>query len=550
MRFAAFFGFLLLAIPTSLPAQVETGDIKQSAGCAVAGVTGPVIVNCPQLNPRALRELNKLLKKEFATIVGDRDQRIRELTETANKWEERYFELTKSLQALALDDEMGKRAEQLLEAGELDQAGQLLDQLLSNGEKQVEAQGQYEFDRATLYALQFKPGEALKHAERADAYRPDTPKYVELYADLLFEEQQLSGAAEAYNRLLRLLRAEPDTDSSRNSAIAATLLRLSFVYTLADQTADALKADQAVLDFCRRQVHPSQACLRDEVGALSQMGFLQGRQFEFESASESLNTAVQMARELSDPEDPESREPLARSLTDLGLVEMKMGRFDSSLQHFEEAKNEYERLARLRPQRFQPALATVLNNEGMLFRRMERLDAAQETYTKALEIRSALAKADSAGFLPDEAATLNNRANLERQTGRFTQAEADYNSALAIQRGLQKNDSRLYRMDLAYTLNGLGVLYAQTNRAEQAIAPLSESLDFRYSLAAENPKIYTNDVLSGLDNLAHALHLVNKPQAISRFCQESATRLDKLGISPELSKAPAYEALCGVSSGG
>jgi hypothetical protein len=104
-------------------AQISTGPVTQKASCAVAAVTGNVTVNCPGLDPAIVRILNE----QFKARLKDRDLRLDQAVKEVNDWRDRYLDLSSRLADLGENDARKRKAEDLLQAGKLDEASQVLD---------------------------------------------------------------------------------------------------------------------------------------------------------------------------------------------------------------------------------------------------------------------------------------------------------------------------------------------------------------------------------------------------------------------------------------
>jgi len=183
--------FVALCAHPAVARQMTIGDVKQEAKCAVAGVQGNVTVNCPSGVPRSTV---RLLNKQFAARLKDREARIAELTGEVNEWKDRFDKLTARLEMPGMDEELRRQADKLLRAGKLEEAGQILDKILESGEEELEQLARVHFDRASLFELQSEPLWALPHYEKALSYRPNNPDYAEAYGQILCAEHDYQKA--------------------------------------------------------------------------------------------------------------------------------------------------------------------------------------------------------------------------------------------------------------------------------------------------------------------------------------------------------------------
>lgn len=111
-------------------AQVALTTVQKSTGwCSpnIANVSGSVTVNCIGVDPRALKRLNAELNRRNLQLAD----RIRE----ADEWTKRYKELEARLSQAGDDRVLARKAEGYLRQGELEKAGNILDQILRSGRR-------------------------------------------------------------------------------------------------------------------------------------------------------------------------------------------------------------------------------------------------------------------------------------------------------------------------------------------------------------------------------------------------------------------------------
>ncbi len=152
---------------------------------------GNVTITCTDIPEKALAQLNEFLSDlrtigNFNDLLDMKNEKLHrtELTlqekiAEAEQWAQRYKELEGSLQAED-DNELSKQALAALQAGDLNKAGELLDQLIAQREqtvdKMVDKVASDHFNRAEVFELQFKSIQALPHAEKAYRYRPENTR--------------------------------------------------------------------------------------------------------------------------------------------------------------------------------------------------------------------------------------------------------------------------------------------------------------------------------------------------------------------------------------
>src|SRR5580765_708930 len=132
---------------------------------AIANVTGKVTVNCIGVDPRALARLNTELNRKNLELAA----KIRE----ADRWAAGYKELEEQLRQAGDNSALSRQAEEYLQAGELEKAGAVLDQILNKEESSVDRAAIDHYNRGQLFELQFRPVDALPHFQTAYQYRPE-----------------------------------------------------------------------------------------------------------------------------------------------------------------------------------------------------------------------------------------------------------------------------------------------------------------------------------------------------------------------------------------
>jgi tetratricopeptide (TPR) repeat protein len=118
----------------------------------------------------------------------------------------------------------------------------------------VERVASNHFNCAQIFALQFKPLEALPHYETAYRYRRNNPEYAHAYAYVLQSQNRHAEAEDIYQANLKTLRELADTTSSTAPpGVAATLNNLANLYSDIQRLQEAEEAYQEALTI-RRQL--------------------------------------------------------------------------------------------------------------------------------------------------------------------------------------------------------------------------------------------------------------------------------------------------------
>jgi len=178
--------FIILYVVTTPKNKVLAQTTAGWCSPNIANVTGSVTVTCIGVDPRAQEKLNAELRFSKAEVA----EKLRQ----ANEWAERYHELEKRLANSEWQNELSRRAEQFLHEGELAKAGQVLDQILQNDEKNVDRIAADHYNRALAFLLQFRPVDALPHLAKAYQYRPEHWGYGEVYGTVLLEQNDFGPA--------------------------------------------------------------------------------------------------------------------------------------------------------------------------------------------------------------------------------------------------------------------------------------------------------------------------------------------------------------------
>jgi tetratricopeptide (TPR) repeat protein len=219
---------------------------------AVGQTQGDVTIICQGVDPKALLRLNELLDKK--------DLELQEKIREAEAWTRKYHELSQRLAEEGRDNALARQAEGLLKEGKLEEAGALLDRLIASGEAVVERVASNHFNRAQIFALQFKALEALPHYEQAYRYRPDNLEYAHAYALALQNQNRHAEADVIYQANLKTLRQLAETTPSTHLPdVAMTLNNLAVLhFTQGDTTsAHALNAEALTINRTLWQHHPT-----------------------------------------------------------------------------------------------------------------------------------------------------------------------------------------------------------------------------------------------------------------------------------------------------
>jgi tetratricopeptide (TPR) repeat protein len=300
----------------------------------------------------------------------------------------------------------------------------------------------------------------------------------------------------------------------------------------------------------------SSACLADEddLEALNQRVHELFAEGKYQEAIPLAEKAVEIARRLRGPEDPDT----ATSLNDLGLLYKIIG-------EYAKAEPLYQEGLRIRQKVLgseHPDTATSLSNLGLLYKAMHEYAKAEPLLQEALRIRQKVLgpehphTADSLNNLallyqdmheyakaepllrealricqkvlgpehPDTATSLNNLASLYQVMGEYAKAESLFQEALRIRQKVLGPE----RPDTAQSINNLALLYQDMGEYAKAEALYQEALRFcQKALGPEHP-----DTASSLNNLASLYQDMGEYAKAEPLYQEALRILQK-ALGPE-----------------
>ena len=363
---------------------VYAGNIEQrtTGWCspAVADTQGNVTIECYGVDPRALHRLNELLDKK--------DLELQEKLQEAEEWARKYRELEQRLAAESKENELARQAEILLKAGRLEKAGAILDRLLESGEREIDRIASYQYSRAQIYALEFKPLKALPHYAKAFQYRPENPEYAFAYANVLQEQHVYRESEPIYRKVLTYYRQLAHENPSAYLPYVATTLN-----------------NLAILYWHTQRLKPAEQAFQEALGTYRQLAL----------------------------DNPSAYLPyVAGTLNNLANLYRHTQRLEPAEQAYQEALGTYRQLAQENPSAYRPYVANTLNNLAILYQRTQRLEPAEQAYLEALGIRRQLAQDNPSAYRQVLAKTLINLARLYGETKRQEKAVQTFQEAVAL----------------------------------------------------------------------------------------------------------------------
>ena len=295
MKFLCTILVMLLA-PHAYAASVKL----QTAGwCspAVADIEGNVTIECHGVDPRALRHLNDLLDQK--------NLKLKEKLREAEEWAKKYRELEQRLAAESKDSELASQAQALMRTGQLEEAGAILDRLIEAGELEVDRIASYQYSRAQVYMLQFRPLQALPHYAKAYQYRPENPEYVNAYALALHKQNQYLKAEPVYSEALKAYRKLAESNPAAYLPyVATTLNNLGALFRDTQRLDQAQAAYQEALGIRRKLAESNPAAYLPDVALiLNNLAVLFYQTQRLDKAEAAYQEALGIRRKLaeSDP---------------------------------------------------------------------------------------------------------------------------------------------------------------------------------------------------------------------------------------------------------
>ncbi|MCV6639491.1 tetratricopeptide repeat protein [Candidatus Albibeggiatoa sp. nov. NOAA] len=478
MRFWLLVYLLMSCVSVQAALFGNESNIKGDCNVVVQdsnGVTvNPTCINLPEKAVQALESyLNEFLGdakqhqrelKRYDKLMSLQESEISQLHQQIEEWVKRFHNLKKELSSIEaigqISQELLDEALLALDSGDLDKAGQLLDELIAQLDEEEFEQEQQQrakiyYSRALVHEQQYELLKALPLYQKAYRYAPDNIEYAGNYAKLLQEQNQFKPAARIYETILDELQILASEDDAYLGELATTQNNLGTLYAQTTRYELAEQHFKAALDTYEQLAKP-QAFLPD----------------------------------------------VATTQNNLGNLYSDTTRYELAKQHFKQALDTRQQLAKINPQAFLPDVANTQNNLGNLYKNITRYELAEQYYKKALETRQKLAKQNPQAFLPDVAMTQNNLGILYKSTTRYELAEQHFKEALDTYEQLAKINPQAFLSYVAQTQNNLGTLYAQTTRYELAEQHFKEALETYEQLAKINPQAFNDEVADTLGKLA------------------------------------------------
>jgi Tetratricopeptide repeat len=311
-----YLGLWILVLGVSV---AQTASVTQTTegwcSPAVGQTHGDVTIICG-LDPKVERRLNELLDKK--------DLELQEKIREAEEWTRKYHELSQRLAEAGKDSELARQAEALLKEGKLEEVGALLDRLIESSEERIAS---YHCDRAQIFALQFKPIEALLHYEKAYRYRPSNLEYAHAYAAALQHQNRHAEAKPIYQANLKALRELAETTPSTYlPGLATTLNDLAVLYLQTQRFKEAGDALQEGLPIYRQMAQANPPAYLPKVAMiLDSLAFLYSQTQRFTEAEKAHQEDLTTYRQLAHANPPVYLPNVAGTLKELAILSLTQG---------------------------------------------------------------------------------------------------------------------------------------------------------------------------------------------------------------------------------
>ena len=200
--------------------------------------------------------------QQLPTQGGEAIERFKQ---DAQEYRKKYEDLLAQWNTVQ-GDEQGKLAIQALQAGDLDRAGKLLDEILAAQDKVAEKTATNHYRRGGIFELQFKPHEALEQYDAAYRGAPKNFQYSHTYAVLLQGQNEFRKAVRVYEDNLEALRelAQKNPEAYEPN-LAMTLNNLGVLYGGTQRLAEAEKAYGEALALYRKYAERSPEVFEKDV---------------------------------------------------------------------------------------------------------------------------------------------------------------------------------------------------------------------------------------------------------------------------------------------
>ena len=485
------FLLFLAMFQQSATGQPVVPSMQTSGPCSpvVANVVGDINITCVGVDPRALEALNVQLRQRKLDVAA----KVRE----ANSWTAKYLELDKNFREYKGDRKLAGLAEDYLHQGDLEKAGEILDQILTKDAADEYWIAANHFNLAQIYRLQFQPLKAIPELKKAHEYSPRDVTYANAYSRALLDENRFSEAFLVLDKILPTAKSMAKEDSKSLPIVASMQEQIGDLYVQFRRYPDALAACQEALDIQRQLAKTDPAGRREAGHMLDRIGIVYMNMQQPAEAERAFLEALAIATEsAAHPEDAASAE------YHLAMLYGSQGKFSQVQKPFNDALKKYRDLAAENPAAFRGKLAETLRGAGLLSSAMNRNDDAEKALRECVGILDELGESNPEAYLARRAQARMMLGGVEQARGEIWKAAALYDEAAVIYGTFDDEKVTAYIPEIAKLQEQTGDLYKSFDMFEKAQDEYQKALPFFRRLATQNPEIYIPTVARILENLA------------------------------------------------
>ncbi len=501
-----FFVILQFHFPEKVASQSQTtyGDCSP----IINEVKGDVNIDCSGLPPKALVQLNKILKEQFSSL----EKKIEE----ANKWKEKFDSLNNQLQISGMSDAMAEKARQFLEAGEFKKARHILDELALKEEKKLAS---IYYSRGLMHELEFNPLRALTEYKKASNLDPDKLDYVFSLAKVYYQQKQYKKAEENYEQVLFTYRNRAKSKpEDYNYPLAKALNNIAMVYRDTNRFKKAESHLLAALEIKKKLQINGIEKKRIISNTLENLGKLYRAEKKIEEAKPQFEQSLKLRQFLVTKNKKKFQPFVVASLVDLGITFQDDKQFEASEKKLKQALKENEEVEN---KLISSANRGQINNIlGHLYIENKKNELAAKKFNQALEIYEEFYERNRAYGL-EYASTLRNLGLLHQVLKQYEKSVAYYKQSLEIYRNLAEKNFPAFGNYLASTLTTLSLLYQEQGKLEPAVENYQEALSIFKQLKEINPTVFTSKVITTLTAMLEVYEKLDRVDAVNKTYDET-----------------------------
>lgn len=447
----------------------------------------------------------------------------------AYEWRKRYENLLNDWQLSYTPSPQDQNVRNALESYDLDEAGNLLDILITeqrNIDKNLLAARHYR--RGQIFLLQDKEQAAHTHLQIAFSNNTNNPIYGLELGSYFLENNNHTNAESTLKQIIPILRDKEKIDpSTYRQYLAEALLRLGSLYF---ETKRLREAEAILLEALAIQRKVAQSGAKTNSPSLANTLSLLGNYYhktkQYKKAKPALIESEEIFSSLT-IEHPETfRINLARAKLSLAYLDFaehpsETNDFNSIRPLIKSTLSLFRTLASQNLRRHGHELADLLDETGALYLLDGQFSDAESVLKESIKIRRALVTENAAAFLPALAGSLKFLAAIHFTNLNLNESEKEINEALEINRKLFNSNPVVYAENLSDILLDLASAQIVSLSFNQAEASALEAVKIRRTLANDNPTTFNESLAEALTILGeiYALEFEKKNNAETAFLE-------------------------------